>query len=265
MGFWGFWTFGAVALALYAAYGALMVRVHPAFLYPFLQDVPRIAGFARADVPIAGAPPASVLVGGPEGGAPVLFFMGNAGAAGLFEDWLRLHADAGRRVVALEYRGGGGLAGTPSEVRLKADALAVHDWLAAREGAPVLLHGFSLGSGLALHVAARREVAGVVLEAPFSRLCRLMARRALLPACLLPVQRWDSLADVPAVTAPVVILHGEADTLIPIGEAERLAAAFARTGRPAEFVRLPGGGHADLPGFAAYADVIAGLPLRQPP
>lgn len=246
----------AAALGAYVAYGLVMIRLHPAFLYPFAADVAEIEGFARTDVPVAGADPVGVLAGGPPGGPPVLFFMGNAGALGLFEPWLALHADAGRRVVAMEYRGGGGLAGQPSEARLKADALAVHDWLAG-QGAPVAVHGFSLGAGLAVHVAARRPLAAAILEAPFSSACRIMARAALLPACLMPVQRWDSAAEAGAVAAPVLVVHGDADEVIPIAEGQRLARAFEVAGGDVVFEAVPAGRHGDLPTIPAYRDAVA--------
>lgn len=255
------WVMAGLAAA-YLGYGALMVRLHPVFLYPFSQEAPRLDGFARVEVPLSAAlpdaAPVAVLAGGPEDGAPVLFLMGNAGALGLFEPWLRLHEDAGRRVVAMTYRGGGGEAGTPSEARLKADALAVHDWLAA-QGRPVAVHGFSLGAALAVHVAARRAVAAVVLEAPFASACRMMARAALLPACLLPVQRWDSLADAAAVRAPVLVVHGDADEVIPPAEGRRLFDALAEAGAPARFEAVPGGRHGDLPWSPAYRAAVAGF------
>jgi pimeloyl-ACP methyl ester carboxylesterase len=253
------WTlaWGAAALLVaYAAYGLVMVRLHPVFLYPFAADVAQVAGFARVEVPVAGADPVGVLAGGPPDGPPVLFFMGNAGALGLFEPWLALHAAAGRRVVAMEYRGGGGLAGQPSEARLKADALAVHDWLAG-QGAPVAVHGFSLGAALAVHVAARRPVAATILEAPFSSACRMMARAALLPACLMPVQRWDSAAEAGALAAPVLVIHGDADEVIPVAEGQRLARAIAVAGGDVVFEAVPAGRHGDLPTIPAYRDAVA--------
>jgi pimeloyl-ACP methyl ester carboxylesterase len=249
------WLVAAV-LGTYAAYGLVMIRLHPAFLYPFAAEEAWVEGFARAEVPVAGADPVGVLVGGPPDGPPVLFFMGNAGALGLFEPWLTLHSHAGRRVVAMEYRGGGGLAGQPSEARLKADALAVHDWVAG-QGGPVTVHGFSLGAGLAVHVAARRPVAAAILEAPFSSACRMMARAALLPACLMPVQRWDSAAEAGALAAPVLVIHGDADEVIPIGEGRRLARAVEAAGGDVRFEAVPAGHHGDLPSFPAYRAAVA--------
>jgi pimeloyl-ACP methyl ester carboxylesterase len=241
----------AVLAALYLVYGAVMVAVHPAFLYPFTQEPGRVPGFVRIEVEVPGSAPVAVLEGGPQDGPPLLFFMGNAGALGLFEPWLALHRDAGRRVVAMTYRGGGGEPGRPSEARLKADALAVHDWLRGG-GRPVLLHGFSLGAGLALHVGARRQVAAVVLEAPFARACGIMARAAFLPACRLPVQKWDNLAEAGSVTAPVLVVHGAADEVIGVDEGRRLAEALARAGRLAGFEVVPGGRHGDLPFTPGY-------------
>lgn len=245
----------AVVLSLYLAYGVAMVWMHRAFLYPFFPDPADLPGFERIEVAVPGADPVGVLAGGPIDGLPVLFFMGNAGSLAHFEPWLRLHADAGQRVVAMTYRGGGGEPGWPTEARLKADALAVHDWLAG-QGSPVALHGFSLGSGLAMHVAARREVRAVLLEAPFASICRLMTRAARLPACWLPVDRWDSVADAEGVSAPVVILHGDVDEAIPLAEGRRLAETLGSGKHPPAFEPIEGGRHGDLPDFAAYRAAV---------
>ncbi len=240
-------------LVLYLGYGALMVWAHPTFLYPFRTDPDLPAGFVRQDVPGASV---SVVTAGEADGPVVLFFMGNAGAVSLFDPWLDLYRQSDRHIVAMEYRGGGGRTGQPSEAQLKADALATYDWLTRTTGKPVVVHGFSLGSGLAVHVAARRDVAGVVLEAPFARLCDLMARASLLPACLLPVQRWDNLADLDEITAPVLILHGAADRQIPISEAERIVDHLGEAGRGPTFQKFPDGRHNDLFRQSRYGALI---------
>ena len=177
-------------IGLYALYAMVAVAVHPQFIYPFDQTEFSVAGFETRVIDD------NVHVVSAQGDGPaVLYFMGNVGALAHFRGPLQMHARAGRHVVALEYPGGGGLTGLPSEATLKAQALVAHDWLAAQTDAPVIVHGYSLGSSLALHVAAHRDVAGVVLDAPFARMCEQMGRTAALPACWLPVvQKWDALA-----------------------------------------------------------------------
>jgi len=160
---------------------------------------------------------------------------------------LRIHRDADRPVVALEYPGGGGHPGAPSEALLKAQALAAYDWLDARGDAPIVVHGYSLGTGLAMHVAARRDVAGVLLDAPYVRMCELMTRQSAVPACWLPwVQKWDSARDVGDLSAPVQIQHGVQDQLIPLSDGQRLAAMMQRAGHDVTMTPLPNAGHTDI-------------------
>ena len=227
-----------LAVAAYLAYGAIMIWLHPRFIYPFLADDEEMAGFAPHSLEADDG--VSIALREAKGDGPiVLYFMGNAGAIPLFEPGLRPLVEAGLHVIAMEYRGGGGQPGQPSEQRLKEDALLAADY-ALGLGKPVFVHGFSMGSGLAMHVAANREVAGVVLEAPYSKMCRLMAERSWLPACWLPfVQKWNNLALAPRVEAPVLILHGEEDALITPSHSVDLELAL-KTGRR---VIVAGAGH----------------------
>lgn len=244
-----------VGAVLYALYAGAMIWLHPRFIYPFFDRPISSALFTQHD--LAEGVTLYAYDAGPD--QPViLYFMGNAGALDLFLPMLDHHRAAGRSVVALGFRGGGGLPGTPSEEALKADALAAFDAISNLIDAPgpLVIQGYSLGTGLALHVAARRDVDGVILAAPYAKLCRLMAEASFLPACLLPgVQTWDNIADAPDVSAPVLILHGEADRLIPIAEAEELVTEIAA---PLTFVTLPGTGHhlIDAPGYLPAIDAF---------
>jgi pimeloyl-ACP methyl ester carboxylesterase len=243
----------ALVIGAYVVWGALLTWAHPHLIYPFFQNRTDLPGFAP--VTLSTPDGVGIVLQVSEGQGPtILYFMGNAGALQFFEPGLSMHQAAGRRVVALEYRGGAGRPGIPDEATLKADALAAADHALAY-GNPVVVHGYSLGTGLAVHVAARRDVAGVVLEAPYSRLCALMARAALLPACLMPfVQKWDTLADAPGVRAPVLILHGDRDTLVPPAESVALAAALSLPDR----LVLAGADHLDIGlGARARAEISA--------
>ena len=141
-----------ILFAAYLAYGLLMVWMHPRFIYPFIQEDQPLLGFTRK--PMAAGDGTEITFQEAAGPGPVLlYFMGNAGALWAFEEGLRPHVEAGRHVIALEYRGGAGLPGRPSETTLKSDALVIADY-ALSFGRPVVVQGFSMGSGLAVHVAA---------------------------------------------------------------------------------------------------------------
>ncbi len=244
------WAIGITGV-LYLIYAVVMVTLHPRFVYPFDDQVFSAPGFAAHDVAVPGRPPLTLYVGDAPMGAPVvLYFMGNIGALGYFAPMLQHHARAGRQVVAMGYRGGGGLPGAPSETQLKADALVAFDALPQVVGprhGPVVVQGYSLGTGLALHVAARRDVAGVILAAPYTRLCRLMTRASGLPACILPgIQRWRSDLDAPKVRAPSLLLHGDRDGLVPFAHGVEMGELLRRGEGVARFVAVTGAGHVDL-------------------
>jgi len=134
--------------------------------------------------------------------------------------------------------------------QLKADALQAADY-AIETGKPVIVQGFSLGTGLATYVAARREVSGTILTAPYDSLCRLMAVRSYLPACWLPVQRWQSLDDARAASAPILVLHGAADGLIPPAFSERFKVI-----QGLRRLIIPGAAHNDIGAFPAFGAEI---------
>jgi uncharacterized protein len=179
---------------------------------------------------------------GREGMPTVLFFHGNAmvwpEGAWLMEP----HAARGYGVLLAEYRGYNGNPGRPSEEGLYRDARAALTWL---EGAgvaseDVVLMGLSVGSGPAVQLASETRPRALILVSPFASLpAAAAAAYPWLPAKWLVRDKYDNLAKLPAVEAPVLILHGEADNLIPLAHAQRLAEANAR----AQLVSLPGRGH----------------------
>jgi len=162
------------------------------------------------------------------GGGTVLFFHGNSGTIADRAGKARILLNAGFGLFLAEYRGYGGNRGSPTEAGLFADGRAALAWLFAR-GVPsnrLALYGESLGTGVAVHLAAEAEVAALVLEAPFTRLPDLAPPLVgATLASLVMADRFDNLAAIGGVQAPLLLLHGERDEVVPVALARRLLAA----------------------------------------
>jgi len=243
-----------MGLGTYLAYAIALVVLHPQIIYPFGADRFDDPAYTQA---VVGARDTTISYVEGEDQTAVLYFMGNGGALSYFTYSLEAHQMAGRTVVGLEYRGGGGIDGKPSEAGLKADALAAYDWVAARHDGPIVVHGFSLGTGLAVHVAARRPVDAIILDAPYARLCRLMSRASWLPACYMPmVQKWNSARDVSALDAPIMIQHGTEDQLIAISNGHQIADLMRAASLDVTFHEIENATHNNLAGQPGYRDRI---------
>jgi uncharacterized protein len=182
----------------------------------------------------------------PRGEKPVvLYFHGNGGSLRWRVDRFRALAADGTGLVALSYRGYGGSTGRPTETGIIDDALAAYAFAAARyPPSRIALWGESLGSGVAVAVAAEKPVGRIVLESPFTSIADVAAQIYwFFPVRLLIKDPFRSDLRVGKVTAPVLILHGESDTVVPIGFGEKLYALIAS---PKRFVRFPGAGHNEL-------------------
>ena len=181
----------------------------------------------------------------PRGDKPVvLYFHGNGGALNLRVDRFRGIIARGVGLVALSYRGYGGSTGRPTETGLIEDARAAYAYAAERYPGRIAAWGESLGSGIAVAVAAEKPVTHVILDSPYSAAVDVAADLYwFLPVRLLMRDQFRSDLRIRTVTAPVLILHGEADTIIPIRYAERLLAAISGEKR---MVRYAGGWHVDL-------------------
>ncbi len=192
----------------------------------------------------------------PQAGKPViLYFHGNGGALNYRVERFRRLVGAGIGLVALEYRGYGGLSGSPSEQGLIRDAEAAYAFAAARYPVQqIVLWGESLGSGVAVALAAEKPVGRVVLEAPFTSALAVGERRYwYLPVRLLMKDQFRSDERIGKVTAPLLILHGVHDRIVPYAMGERL---FELANKPKHIVRFLDGGHEDLDNNGAL-DAVA--------
>jgi uncharacterized protein len=199
----------------------------------------------------------------PRDGRPVnAYFHGNGGHIGYRAERLRWFAHAGYGVLMLEYRGYGGNPGTPSEAGIHADGAAALDFLASSGFTTnrVVLYGESLGSGVAVPLAAQREIAGLILEAPFTSVADVAQYHyAFIPASVMVWDRFDSLSWIGKVKAPILVLHGERDRVVPIRFGRAL---FDAASEPKEFWVARDGRHEDLMHFGAFEAVIEFLQRR---
>lgn len=197
--------------------------------------------------------------------APVLLYLhGNGGSLAHRADRARRFERLGWGALFVQWRGYGGNPGAPSEAGLAEDARAGLRALQAAgvASARTVIWGESLGTGLAVRLAAEapRAMAAVILESPFTSLLALAhLHHPLLPSTLLLRDRYDSLSRIGTVEAPILIVQGARDTLVPPAMGRELAAA-ARA--PVELWEAPGAGHNDLSAAGAIEEAVRFLARR---
>jgi uncharacterized protein len=259
------WTFIVLA-AGYVSLAALMFFAQRSMMYfPDRQRVtPAAAGFPAAEEVLLDTADGERVIAWhvpPGEGKPVvLYFHGNGGSLPLRVDRFRRIVAAGAGLVALSYRGYGGSSGMPTEPGLIADARAAYDYAQARYPGRIAVWGESLGTGVAVAIASEKPVTHVILDAPYSSTLDIASDLYwFLPVRLLMKDQFRSSERIARVTAPVLMLHGEADDIIPIRYAERLLALVPGEKR---LVRYPGGYHVDLDRLGAADEALKFLGLK---
>lgn len=178
------------------------------------------------------------------GEAVVIVFHGNGAAAPSIAPVLSPLRQAGYGIVLAEYRGYSGNPGTPSERGFAEDARAYAAWTQAQFGGLPVVMGESIGTGVAARLAAEQPVRGLVLDAPFTSIAAVVrSGRFWWAPTILLTSRFDTLSRIGRVTAPVLILHGRADEVVPVRLSHLLAAA---TPCLQEALYLPGVVHTAL-------------------
>ena len=242
----------AIAIVLYLGMGAILYFTQRSMMYfpDLVHTSPAQAGLSEAqevELKAADGEYSHAWHIAPREGRPViLYFHGNGGALRDRVERFRKLVRDGTGLVALEYRGYGGNTGTPTEAGLIADAEAAFAFAAARYPAKqIVLWGESLGSGVAVALATRKSVGRVILEAPFTSTVAVAASRYwYLPVGLLMKDQYRSDELIGRVTAPVLILHGVRDQVVPFAMGERM---FELTTAPNKhIVRFLDGDHQDL-------------------
>jgi fermentation-respiration switch protein FrsA (DUF1100 family) len=181
---------------------------------------------------------------GPARGSTVLVLPGNAGSRMDRVSLARALSAEGFDVLLLDYRGYGGNPGSPTEAGLAADARAAYRYLVDERGVEpdrLVLFGESIGGAVAARLAREEAVGAVVLRSPFTSLADIGAMHyPFLPVRLLLRDRFPTAEHVAAVTAPVVVVVGDADEVVPAEQSRAVAAAAGSA-----LVEVPAARHND--------------------
>jgi len=181
----------------------------------------------------------------------VIYFGGNAEEV----SWLASVADqfGGWSLLFLNYRGYGGSEGKPGERELFADALAIYDYAVKRPDVMpgrIVAMGRSLGSGVAVYLAANRPVRGVILVTPYDSVTEVAKRQfPYLPVKWLIRHPFDSISRVGKIQAPLLCLAATGDEVIPIEHARRLHAAWPAAKKWVEIAQASHDGISDAPQY----------------
>jgi hypothetical protein len=236
-------------ILVYGAVVAAMVLLQRQLQYAPTRraPAPAEAGFEGASVVSLAAADGVALemwhAPAPAGRPTILYLHGNAGEIADRPRRWAFYRQAGFGVAFLSYRGFGGSGGAISEAGLHRDADAAHAWLLAQGVAAdrLAVVGESLGTGVAVRLAADQPVGALLLEAPFTSAADIAAARyPWLPVRLLMRDPFPSRDRIARVAAPILIQHGETDAVIPFASGRAL---FDAAPEPKTFIARPGLGH----------------------
>ena len=179
--------------------------------------------------------------------ATLIYFYGNGMCMAQSRQVINEFRKLGYDVITPDYEGYGMSGGSPSEAGCYATADAVYDYLLRSpdiDSKKLVAVGWSLGSAVAIDLASRRPVAGLITLSAFTNILDLSTHLAPgSSASLLVTSRFESLAKISAVTCPILMFHGEQDTFVPPEMTDRLAAAAKVN---AKHIRIRRAGHNDI-------------------
>lgn len=205
----------------------------------------------------------------PDAVAQVVYFHGNGGNLSVWSDVLVGIVEHGYEVMAVDYRGFGLSTGAPTEQGLYRDVEATIKYAEEhlrRPELPLIYWGRSIGTATAAYAASRRAPDGVILEAGFPNARSIFESSPIMLALtFLATYRFPTAEWMAQVNAPVLVLHGDQDGVIPYSLGQRL---YESLPGPKRFVTITGGDHNDPipPDAALYwgavKEFITSIPAR---
>jgi fermentation-respiration switch protein FrsA (DUF1100 family) len=247
--------------ACYVAFVVILYLAQRSLLYPVPQTTrtpPKDVGFAEAEEHVLRTSDGEDVIAwhvAPRDGKPVVVFLhGNGDILAWRVPRFRALTSDGTGLVAVSFRGYAGSSGHPTEAALLDDADAAYAFAAQRYPPErIVVWGFSLGTGPAVAVAAKQRIGKLILEAPYTSTTDVAAPLfPFIPVRWLMSDQFHSDRRIANVTAPLLLMHGQQDQVIPIRLGERL---FDLAHGPKQMVRFSQGGHDNLDDFGAI-DVV---------
>ena len=252
-----------IACGLYALIGAAMYFGQRKLMYhpDPTRTEPAAEGLNNVSERVLQSPDGEKVIawyGKAQPGQPtLLYFHGNAGSLASRSERIRKYLARGRGMFMMTYRGYAGSTGAPSEAANVADAKLAYDALLKEGVKPedIIIYGESIGSGVAVQVAAEKKAAGLILDAPYTAMADLASGQyPWLPVRLLLLDRYESKSFIASVKCPLLVIHGEKDEIIPVAMGR---AMFALASEPKDIVTFPEAGHADHYMFGSYEAINA--------
>ncbi len=191
-----------------------------------------------------------------DGRQTIAYLHGNGGHIGHRAGKVKAYLNAGYGLLLIGYRGYGTNPGRPTEENLIEDGMAGLKFL-ENSGVvinQIVLYGESLGTGVATALAQRQDVSALILEAPFTSIADVAQHHYFyLPARYLVKDRFDSGQRIRRLKAPLLIIHGERDRIVPWKFGRAL---FDLAPEPKSFISMPIASHNNLYEFGTAAEVI---------
>ncbi|MFQ5625260.1 MAG: alpha/beta hydrolase, partial [Methyloligellaceae bacterium] len=238
---WIIATYVAICIAAYFGNRLFMYFPDPTRVSPAEAG---LSGVAEVELPSGAGETLIAWHAKAKPGRPtILYFHGNAGNAATRAEKIETMRSRGAGVFYLNNPGYGGSSGRPSESANVAGAIAAYEHLRGLgvEARDIILYGESLGSGQATQLAGQAQVRAVVLEAPLTSTVDVGKRTYFfLPLGWLLSDQYRNTEHVAKVKAPVLVLHGEQDAVIPVAMGKRV---YAAASEPKKLELIPGGAH----------------------
>ncbi len=245
------WTLLTIAIGVYAGLCLIFLVFQRSFIYMPTPATPAHAAAFTLEVPDATVRISSRPHDGPKA---VVYFGGNAeDVAYTVPELAALFPD--RAIFGMHYRGYSGSSGRPAEAALRSDARALFERVHTRHP-DVIVVGRSLGSSLAIQLAAEEPISRLVLITPFDSILSIAKRVApFLPMSLLLRDKYESWRYAPRVTCPTLVIAASHDELVPLADTRRLVAAFAPNVAMLRIVE--GTDHNSVSGEAEFWEALA--------